>query len=125
MHVHLASSQIVFRQAFNVSTYGAAVIAANGGGKAPYDHPIQVDPTPYLIGEPIPIAAVEQGWMDVFNCPGGQITTIRIQFRPIIDQTSEFPFSPYGDAGYMIHCHMLSHGKKKSRNLGMIQSERN
>lgn len=122
IHLHLIEFQVVSRQAINATAYNQQWTLLNGF--RPVTRPIVVDPTPYLIGSPLPPEPVETGWKDTVRTPNGQLTRIIARWAPqeiptggVASGQNRFPvdveFPPEVDTftgpGYVWHCHVLSH----------------
>ncbi|MDH5375014.1 MAG: multicopper oxidase domain-containing protein, partial [Candidatus Bathyarchaeota archaeon] len=70
--------------------------------------------TPVLAGPGVFIT--EHGWKDTIQMNPGEVTTIRVRFKPIdwdIHQTGAplfgYQFDPTTGPGYVWHCHILDH----------------
>jgi FtsP/CotA-like multicopper oxidase with cupredoxin domain len=134
MHTHLASFQIVNRQAFqaskwtNVYTNALAVGGILDGQGPPNryltrnaDGAIGGNPPlgPYLQkGVRLPLA-YENGWKDTAIMYPGEVTRIMVRWTPtdilVGDETlgtSQYPFDPtklIEGVGYVWHCHIVDH----------------
>lgn len=109
IHLHLAGHQLVSRQNFDADAYQAAWLSLNNAS-VPFPNGFAVkslDPTPYLQGTPIGPAVTEQGWKDTTKANPGQATIIRVRFAK--KDGKPFSFDPTIGAGYVAHCHILSH----------------
>ena len=136
IHTHLASFQIVNRQAFQaskwVTAYTTALTTTYGpafdglGPPNPYltpntDGAIGGNPAigPYLQGKPKPPLAHENGWKDTAIMYPGEVTRIMIRWTPtdiLVGAESpgitQYPFDPtqlIGGVGYVWHCHIIDH----------------
>jgi FtsP/CotA-like multicopper oxidase with cupredoxin domain len=107
IHLHLVQFQIISRQLFNETAYMSDWTALNG--RPPLNHSTVSLPslTPYLIGEPIPPSASEEGWKDTVVMFSGEVTTIRVRFAQ--QDGSAFPFDATAAPSYVWHCHLLEH----------------
>jgi FtsP/CotA-like multicopper oxidase with cupredoxin domain len=114
-HVHLIQFLLVERQRFDRERYLADWLAVNGN--PPFDHPtLKLDPTPYLIGDPMPPEPEESGWKDTIRTPADEVTTIRVRWAPTPLDTNVtvpglnlFPFDPTLGIGFVWHCHLVEH----------------
>jgi len=103
IHLHLIQFQLYNRQKFNVNAYRKALLDNNPGLMPGMGIINPVDPTPYLIGDPVyPYNTNEYAWKDTIRSNGGEVTRIIVRFSP------QFPFDATIGA-YMWHCHLLSH----------------
>ena len=135
IHTHLTQFQLINRQNYNTSRYGAAYNAAfPGGAYSPgYGPPLNYntgnpralggnpDITPYLQGPARPPGANEAGWKDTVIMYPGQVTRIAARYAPtdkaIGDPDLFYPFDPDAKAspgdpdghGYVWHCHIIDH----------------
>ena len=137
IHTHLASFQIVDREAFKnggkngyTAAYTAALFAGNvpdgGGPPFPYlrlnaDGAIGGNPAigPFLKGAPTAPLPYENGWKDTAIMYPGEVTRIMVRWTPtdilVGDETpgtSQYPFNPtelIGGVGYVWHCHIVDH----------------
>jgi hypothetical protein len=136
IHTHLTQYQLLNRQSFNTSRYGAAYAAAfPSGAYSPGDGPPlnyltgnprafggnpDITPT-YLQGAAIPPAVNEAGWKDTAIMYPGQVTRFAVRYapvdKPVNDPNLTYPFDPDAKAnpadpdghGYVWHCHIIDH----------------
>lgn len=107
IHLHLVQFQVVSRQKIDAARYDADWMMLNG--MLPfYTTPIELPVGPYLLGNPKPAAAHEQGWKDTVRMNPGEVTIIRVRFAPI-DGSPDYPFDATKGPGYVWHCHILDH----------------
>ena len=107
IHIHLINFQLINRQKFDVKEYIAALRAANPIIIPGEGIPHQLSVNPYLIGEPISSEGTnEEGYKDVIQVPGGQVTRLIMQFSPRSD--ANYNFDPT-NGEYVWHCHIISH----------------
>jgi FtsP/CotA-like multicopper oxidase with cupredoxin domain len=106
IHLHLVQFQMLNRQKLDPKKYAAAFTAANP--VLPADHYVEVSPTPYLRGQPVPPDPNERGWKDTFRMNPGEVSRILVRFAPQ-DGSSAFEFDATADPGYVWHCHILEH----------------
>jgi hypothetical protein len=81
--------------------------------------PIVVDPTPFLIGAPIPPTPYETGWKDTVRANGNQVLRVVARWAPqevpaggVAPGQNLFPIdptSPRTNHTYVWHCHVLGH----------------
>lgn len=153
IHLHLVQFQLVNRQNIQTGKYLAAYDAAFPGGAyipasgppmpygACYDaagNPIpgavcggNPDPTPFLMGAPLPPDPNETGWKDTFRMNPGQITRVAVRWAPQDAPVAGtpcplpptppqpncvpsagvnlYPFDPTTFPGYVWHCHIIDH----------------
>ena len=156
IHTHLVSFQILSRQPFQAGKYIKAYDASFPGGYNPgdgltylpgvfmpgYGPPLAYgncvpgaicggnpDPTPYVLGAPVPPAANEAGWKDTVASAPGEITRIAVRWAPTDAALADaqpgvnlFHFDPSaglgvlddgfgypGGPGYVWHCHIIDH----------------
>ncbi len=146
MHTHLIQCQILNRQAFDVKKYMAVYNAAFPGSATiidpatglPYAPGVYIpgfgpplnyntgnplalggnpDPTPFLMGLPVPPAVNEAGWKDTMQCPPGTITRFVARFAPqstpVVPANPAdlyLPFDPFAlNYNYVWHCHIVDH----------------
>lgn len=108
IHVHLVDFQLINRYNFDTVAYLAELIAANPDMEPGQGIRNPVDVTPFLIEPPIsPIGTNEEGWKDVIQATGRQVTRIIMKFAPRT-KSEKYPFDPT-IGPYMWHCHILSH----------------
>ena len=109
IHLHLVQFQLVSRQSFQVNKYVTDWMAANGMPPVPNDW-VTVNPlyTNYLQGKPVLPTAHEQGWKDTIQANPGEVTIIRVRYKPI-DGSPSYPFDATHGPGYVWHCHILDH----------------
>jgi spore coat protein A, manganese oxidase len=106
IHLHLVQYQLLNRQKVNVKRYEHAFAEANP--VIPADHYVEVDPTPYLKGKPVPADPNERGWKDTYRMNPGEVTRVLIRFAPQ-DESPSFAFDATAEPGYVWHCHILEH----------------
>jgi spore coat protein A, manganese oxidase len=111
IHTHLATFQLVSRQAVQVNKYMSAWLAQNGNpAMLPFPDtytPLPVNPTPYLqktAKAPLP---TEMGWKDTVQMNPGEVTIFRIKFTQ--QDGLAFPFDATAGPGYVWHCHIVDH----------------
>jgi spore coat protein A, manganese oxidase len=135
MHTHLASFQIVNRQAFQASKWtniytNALAAAAILDGQGPpnlyltrnADGAIGGNPPigPYLQAKKLTLPLpYENGWKDTAIMYPGEVTRIMVRWTPtdiaVNDETpgtSQYPFNPtvlVNGVGYVWHCHIVDH----------------
>jgi FtsP/CotA-like multicopper oxidase with cupredoxin domain len=135
IHLHLVQFQIVNRQRFNKTTYGAAYAAAFPSGDfepefgPPFDYRAANNPLsggkvggnpnvdPYLQGPAEPPLPNEAGWKDTVIVPPGMVTRIAVRWAPTDLPTTapaadlHYPFDPADGLkhGYVWHCHIIDH----------------
>jgi spore coat protein A, manganese oxidase len=127
IHLHLTQFQVLNRQKINASRYLALVNpslpfafpsdpAAAGSGVQNSDGAVAPpDPTPFLMGNPIPPDANETGWKDTVIAYPGQVTRILVPFGgTAAGLTAPFTGDPVGGeqrfvGTYIWHCHILEH----------------
>ncbi|HVP10364.1 MAG TPA: multicopper oxidase domain-containing protein, partial [Phycisphaerae bacterium] len=128
IHTHLTQFQLINREAFDTTAYGAAYDAAfPGGAFIPYYGPPldyrtgnaralggNPDITAFLQGGAAPPAGNEAGWKDTVMAPPGMVTRIAVRYAPtdkaIGDPALFYPFDPNAlGHGYVVHCHILDH----------------
>jgi hypothetical protein len=122
IHLHLIEFQVVSRQAIDTAAYNEQWTLLNGF--RPVTRPIVVDPTPFLIGSPVPALPYETGWKDTVRAPSGQLTRIIARWAPqevvtggVAPGQNKFPIDPqfppsvdtFSGPGYVWHCHVLGH----------------
>ncbi len=110
IHTHLASFQLVSRQAFQATKYTTAWLALNGNQMLPFPDtytPKTLDPTAYLQNKPTTALPTEMGWKDTVQMNPGEVTTIRIRFTQ--QDGTAYPFDPTQGPGYVWHCHIVDH----------------
>jgi hypothetical protein len=85
-------------------------------GLRPVTRPIVVDPTPYLVGLPIPALPYEAGWKDTVRSAGNQVTRIVARWAPqeaptgsVTPGVNPFSIDPTTGPNYVWHCHVLGH----------------
>lgn len=106
IHIHLVNFQLINRQKINAQKYLDDLNIANPNMVPGEGIKNQLDITPYLVGEPVSaIGTNEEGYKDVIQVPGKQITRIIMKFAP---ESGQYPFDPT-DGYYVWHCHILSH----------------
>lgn len=151
IHTHLASFQVLNRQAFDLKQYNAAYAAAfpaapalgcaAGSYCADFGPPLDYntgnpralggnpDVTPFLKGKPLPPRAQETGWKDTLMVPPGAVTRFVVRWAP-----SDLPigtpknqlvyaFDPSDNLehGYVWHCHMIDHEDNEMMRPDVIQ----
>lgn len=138
IHIHLASFQIVNRQAYDngpkkgyVAAYSAALLAAGvGAGAGPPNAYMTPNADGAIGGNPAislflgknpvkPPLPYENGWKDTAIMMPGEVTRIMIRWAPTDTPvgsetlgTSQYPFDPTqlaGTVGYVWHCHIIDH----------------
>ncbi|HEX5100774.1 MAG TPA: carbohydrate-binding protein [Polyangiaceae bacterium] len=114
IHLHLIEFQVVERQSIDTAAYLRKWQLLNG--QRPVSRPITLDPTPFLIGAPIPALPYESGWKDTVRAPGNQVTRIVARWAPqeaasgsVTPGQNLFPIDPTIGPGYVWHCHVLGH----------------
>jgi spore coat protein A len=117
IHIHLIEFQLINRQAYDIDAYMKQWNLMNG--HLPVTRPIVVDPTPFLIGSPIPPEPYETGWKDTIMARPGEVMRLVTRWAPQETPTggvnpgqNQFPIvavSPTTDAWYLFHCHVLGH----------------
>jgi len=117
IHIHLIEFQLISRQEIDVDGYLKQWHLLNG--HLPVTRPIVVDPTPFLIGAPIPPEPYETGWKDTLMARPGEIMRLVARWAPqetatrgVTPGQNQFPIqpvSPTTDAWYLFHCHVLGH----------------
>lgn len=122
IHLHLIEFQVLNRQRFDREAYLPQWHLLNG--HRPVTRPIVLDPTPFLIGGPIPPNPVETGWKDTVRADPGFVTRIVARWAPqeiptggVAPGENRFPMdtdfpSPtdtFSGPGYVWHCHLLGH----------------
>ena len=117
IHIHLIEFQLINRQAIDVEGYIKQWHLLNG--HLPTTRPIVVDPTPFLIGSPIPPEPYETGWKDTIMARRGEVMRLVTRWAPQETPTggvspgqNQFPIaavSPTTDAWYLFHCHVIGH----------------
>ena len=135
IHLHLVQFQIISRQPFRSGPYLTAWMTNN----MPLMNPVTMMPplsgkpiwpgdgqtglnnlAPYLQKTPVlagpGVFITEHGWKDTIQMNPGEVTTIRVRFKPIdwdIHQTGAplfgYQFDPTTGPGYVWHCHILDH----------------
>jgi spore coat protein A len=113
-HLHLIEFQVVERQNIDTAAYLRQWQLMNGF--RPVTRPIVVDPTPYLLGSPIPPLPYEAGWKDTVRSPGNQLTRIVTRWAPqeaptgsVTPGVNPFSIDPTTGPSYVWHCHVLGH----------------
>lgn len=137
IHTHLASFQILNRQAFSAKKYAAVYAAAFPGAASlgctaglfcpdfgpPLDYRTgnpralggNPDVTPFLQGPALAPGAQESGWKDTVMTPPGTVTRFVVRWAPndtpvgAASSQLAFPFSPASGNGYVWHCHIIDH----------------
>ncbi len=121
IHIHLIEFQVLSHQSFDRTAYLQRWSLLNG--HRPMTRQIELDPTPYLIGDPLPLPPYETGWKDTVRTPPEMVTRIRVRWAPqevpaggVSPGQNLFPFDPTGfptdnfdQQGYVWHCHLLGH----------------
>lgn len=122
IHLHLIEFQVLNRQEFDAEAYLQQWHLING--HRPMTRPIVLDPTPFLIGDPIPPDPVETGWKDTVRSDPGFVTRIVARWAPqevstgevapgenLFPVDTEFPSETdtFSGAGYVWHCHLVGH----------------
>jgi len=112
IHTHLATFQLVSRQAFQAAKYTKDWLNLNAlGGPPPFRPrtyiPIELSPTAYLQGKTVTPTPTEMGWKDTIQMNPGEVTTIRIRFTQ--QDGTAYPFDPSLGPGYVWHCHIIDH----------------
>ena len=122
VHLHLTQFRLLNRQAFDAAAYTAAVNrslpspglpdpAVSGSGPWP-----AASAAPYLTGNPVGPAPVEQGWKDTIIAPPGQVTRILVPFggtaagvpAPFVGDSKTASVQRFAGT-YVFHCHILEH----------------
>ena len=74
------------------------------------------NPTPYLVGAPMPPAPEESGWKDTAKALPGQVLRILVRWTPTSTGVGPakagrnfYPFDPTQGPGYVWHCHIIDH----------------
>jgi FtsP/CotA-like multicopper oxidase with cupredoxin domain len=107
IHTHLATFQLISRQAIDIMNYTMDWVALNGA--PPYNFtPQELPYGPYLLGSPRPALPCEQGWKDTIKMFPGEISIFRIKFAPT-NGDAQYPFDPTVGPGYVWHCHIIDH----------------
>lgn len=117
VHIHLIEFQLINRQEVDVGAYIQQWHLLNG--QLPTTRPIVVDPTPFLVGNPIPPEPYETGWKDTIMARPGEVMRLVTRWAPqetatggVAPGQNQFPIqpvSPTTDAWYLWHCHVLGH----------------
>jgi spore coat protein A len=114
IHLHLIEFQVVSRQNINAAAYLQQWRLLNG--HRPVTRPIVVDPTPYLIGSPVPPLPYEAGWKDTVRSGANQVVRIIARWAPqelatnaVTAGQNLFSIDPTVGPGYVWHCHVLGH----------------
>jgi spore coat protein A, manganese oxidase len=110
IHTHLASFQLLSRQAFQVNKYMNAWMKLNGNQMLPFPDtytPLQLDPTTYLQKKATTPLSTEMGWKDTVQMNPGEVTIIRIRFTQ--QDGTQYTFHPEIGPGYVWHCHIVDH----------------
>jgi len=117
IHIHLIEFQLINRQAIDLDGYMKQWHLLNG--HLPVSRPIVVDPTPFLIGDPIAPEPYETGWKDTLLARPGEVMRLVTRWAPqeiatggVAPGQNKFPIepvSPTTDAWYLWHCHVLGH----------------
>jgi FtsP/CotA-like multicopper oxidase with cupredoxin domain len=117
IHIHLIEFQLISRQAVDLDGYLKQWDLLNG--HLPVTRPIVVDPTPFLVGDPIPPEPYETGWKDTIMARPGEVMRLVTRWAPQETPTGGVapgqnlfpiqPVSPTTDAWYLFHCHVLGH----------------
>jgi len=151
IHVHLASFQVLNRQAFDLKQYNAAYAAAFPAAPAlgcaaglycadfgpPLDYNTgnpralggNPDVTPFLKGKPLPPRAQEAGWKDTLVVPPGAVTRFVVRWAPndlpigTPKNQLVYAFDPSDNLehGYVWHCHMIDHEDNEMMRPDVIQ----
>jgi spore coat protein A len=137
IHTHLASFQVLNRQAFNVKGYSAAYALAFPGAPTlgcaagvycpDFGPPLNYntgnpralggnpDVTPFLQG-PVKVPATQEvGWKDTLMAPPGTVTRFVVRWAPndlpVAASAAQlaYPFNPSDGHGYVWHCHIIDH----------------
>jgi spore coat protein A, manganese oxidase len=126
IHLHLVQFLVVNRQAMDTEAYAADWTALNanlsvmGDGMPQWNgRPEELDPAPYLTGDPMPPAPNEAGWKDTVKMNAGEVTRIRARFAPI-DGSGTYPFDATEGPGYVWHCHILDHEDNEMMRLYIV-----
>jgi spore coat protein A len=133
IHLHLIEFQLVDRQAINTAAYVQRWHLLNG--HRPVTRPIVVDPTPFLVGAPIPPLPYETGWKDTLRANGNQVMRLVARWAPqeipaggVNPGQNLFPINPVNattDQWYLWHCHVLGHeDNDMMRKLPMVNAWR-
>jgi spore coat protein A, manganese oxidase len=133
IHLHLIEFQLLDRQAINTAAYMQQWHLMNG--HRPVTRPIVVDPTPFLVGAPIPPLPYETGWKDTLRANGNQVMRLIARWAPqeipaggVSPGQNKFPISPASpttDTWYLWHCHVLGHeDNDMMRKLPMVNAWR-
>jgi len=121
IHIHLIEFQVASRHKFDRTAYLQDWNILNG--HRPVTRQIELDPTPYQIGGPLPGEPYEIGWKDTVRVLPETVTRIRVRWAPqevptggVAPGQNLFPFDPTGfptdtfdQQGYVWHCHLLGH----------------
>jgi len=117
IHIHLLEFQVIERQAIDVDGYLKQWHLLNG--HLPVTRPVVVDPTPFLIGAPIPVPPYETGWKDTARANRGERLRLVTRWAPQETATggvspgqNQYPIQPVDpntNAWYLWHCHVLGH----------------
>lgn len=124
MHLHLVKLQIINRQPINTKKYLAAVTVP--GQANPSLTP--VDPTPYLMGTPVPPAAGEMGFKDTAVSFPGEVMRIiawwggeypQAPAGTLPDNVTQF--APVTNGPYVWHCHIVDHEDREMMRPTLVQ----
>jgi FtsP/CotA-like multicopper oxidase with cupredoxin domain len=149
MHTHLASFQLLNRQAFNAAAwttvYAAQLLAAGipdgGGPPNPYlqqntDCAIGGNPAigPYFKGSPKPPLPYENGWKDTVITYPGEVTRIVVRWAetdaPVATTVAGVKTYPFADTelfsgvGYVWHCHIVDHEDNEMMRPYIVRPDR-
>lgn len=149
MHTHLASFQLLNRQAFNAAgwttAYAAALLAAGIlDGQGPPNAYLQQNAdcaiggnpaiSPYFKGRPKPPLPHENGWKDTVITYPGEVTRIVVRWAetdaPLLTTTAGVNTYPFTDAelfsavGYVWHCHIVDHEDNEMMRPYIVRQDR-
>jgi spore coat protein A len=88
IHTHQTMFKVLDRQAFNNKQYLL--------DRAKLPPGTNLDPTPYIIGQPMPPASNETGWKDTIKANPGEVARIAMRWEDYVGH-------------YVYHCHILEH----------------
>jgi len=143
IHLHLVQFQLISRQPFQVGKYMTAWMANNPVDPVTMMPPL-TGPTVwpgndaaglanlarYLQKKPVftgpGVFTTEQGWKDTIQVNPGEVTTVRVRFKPIdfdVNPTAYpyYPFNPWVGPGYVWHCHILDHEDNEMMRPYLVQ----
>jgi len=149
MHTHLASFQLLNRQAFNAAAWTTAYAAALAGaglvdGEGPPNPYLQQNADcaiggnpaigPYLQGGPKPPLPQENGWKDTVITYPGEVTRIVVRWAetdaPVattVASVNTYPFEGsdlFSGIGYVWHCHIVDHEDNEMMRPYIVREDR-